>query len=542
MLSKRATVVCALAFAIAALAPATASAAPQWQQLTDPPGGDAITLVSGVPHVAYVSSAGVRVVRPTPSGDGWQQVGGPIRHTSGKQVFDPSLAEAPDHKLWVAWTEIGDLNRRQARVARLDGNVWHEVVGGAQPINMAFDPHYTNSFSAYEPALAFFGGTVYVAYTQDSPSEYLLGVVRLKADGTAFERLDPPPADRHFRPRIAVSGGRLYVASTESLIPSIFVARLNPAGTGWTRLPEPPPNERAFFGDLADIGGSPAVLYAGYDSFDVDVVSLGAGDAWGPIGPGPLATSDVRAFDAESLVAVDGVPYAAWLEGAAAPHSVQVARLSGGDWSRLPSPSAAGADAVKARLAAGSAGVFVMWGEGAAPATQWHVAKLGEPVAPPPPDNGGGNGGDGDTGGDGGNPPAGPPEVVPTSNPGACGVAIVGSRLADILTGTAARNSISGGAGNDRLFGLGGGDCLFGGSGNDLIRGGRGRDELYGDAGNDRIFGGPGADDIDAGRGNDRVDVRGGGSDSVDCGPGRDTVLADAGDAVWRCERVVSTG
>src|SRR4051794_35377700 len=96
----RVAVACALALVTAALAPSAASAREDWSRLADPPGGDELTLVSGVPHVAYTSSAGVRVVRPSASGDGWRQVGGPIRHMSGRQVFDPSMVQAPDGKLW----------------------------------------------------------------------------------------------------------------------------------------------------------------------------------------------------------------------------------------------------------------------------------------------------------------------------------------------------------------------------------------------------------------------------------------------------------
>jgi hypothetical protein len=366
---------CALTFAVLAIAPALASAAPQWQQLPDPPGGAAIALVSGVPYVAYASPAGVRVARPTPKGDAWRQVGGPIRHASGSAVYDPTIAQAPDKHLWVAWTEVDASNVRQARVARLDGKVWHEVVGGPRPINQNIDPSQWPATSAYEPVIGFFGGSVYVAYTQDTPVDYVLGVVRLKRDGSAFERLDPPPQNRLQHPRIAVSGGRLYVAAAETLGPGTYVVRLNASGTGWDpRFNEPSGDEFAYFGDIADIGGSLGVLFARYQSYDLDVSSLGADGTWAPVGPGPVATSDSGRFDPQSLVAPGGVPYAAWLDGAAAPHSVQVAVLQGGAWVRLPSPSAAGTDAQLARLAASSKGVYVMWTDAAAT----HVARLGD--------------------------------------------------------------------------------------------------------------------------------------------------------------------
>jgi hypothetical protein len=60
-----------------------------------------------------------------------------------------------------------------------------------------------------------------------------------------------------------------------------------------------------------------------------------------------------------------------------------------------------------------------------------------------------------------------------------------GSRYADVLRGSAARNRISAGGGADRVYGGGGADKLFGRGGNDRLEGGRGRDVLYGGRGRD---------------------------------------------------------
>ena len=58
----------------------------------------------------------------------------------------------------------------------------------------------------------------------------------------------------------------------------------------------------------------------------------------------------------------------------------------------------------------------------------------------------------------------------------------------DLLTGTAAANTINGLAGADYLKGLGGKDTLRGGDGGDVLDGGAGNDKLYGDAGIDLVF------------------------------------------------------
>ncbi|MGE3292315.1 MAG: calcium-binding protein, partial [Geminicoccaceae bacterium] len=58
----------------------------------------------------------------------------------------------------------------------------------------------------------------------------------------------------------------------------------------------------------------------------------------------------------------------------------------------------------------------------------------------------------------------------------------------DVLTGTAAANTIGGLAGADYLKGLAGNDTLNGGDGGDVLDGGAGNDKLNGDAGIDLVF------------------------------------------------------
>ena len=58
----------------------------------------------------------------------------------------------------------------------------------------------------------------------------------------------------------------------------------------------------------------------------------------------------------------------------------------------------------------------------------------------------------------------------------------------DVLTGTAAANTINAGAGADYVKGLGGKDTLHGNDGGDLLDGGTANDKLFGDAGIDLVF------------------------------------------------------
>ena len=63
----------------------------------------------------------------------------------------------------------------------------------------------------------------------------------------------------------------------------------------------------------------------------------------------------------------------------------------------------------------------------------------------------------------------------------------VASANNDMLTGTAAANTLNGQAGHDFLKGLGGGDTLNGGDGGDFLEGGAGNDKLNGGSGIDTV-------------------------------------------------------
>jgi len=105
---------------------------------------------------------------------------------------------------------------------------------------------------------------------------------------------------------------------------------------------------------------------------------------------------------------------------------------------------------------------------------------------------------------------------------------ILGSKVADIITGGAGQDHLNGFLGNDTLFGGENRDTLYGGLGMDSLYGGAGNDILSGDVGRDRLFGGDADDTISGGRGNDRL-FGGDGNDHLDGGGKDDLLFAGAG-------------
>lgn len=75
-------------------------------------------------------------------------------------------------------------------------------------------------------------------------------------------------------------------------------------------------------------------------------------------------------------------------------------------------------------------------------------------------------------------------------------ITIIGSDLADRLTGSVRRDTINGGSGNDIIKGGDGGDVLNGDGGSDTIRGGNGNDIISGGSGGDRLSGDSGFDTL----------------------------------------------
>ncbi len=87
---------------------------------------------------------------------------------------------------------------------------------------------------------------------------------------------------------------------------------------------------------------------------------------------------------------------------------------------------------------------------------------------------------------------------------------LLGTTLADDISGLEGNDFIDGGAGNDNILGGGGNDTILGGDGADTISGGEGSDSVRGQAGNDVYLFNvteDAADTVDLGVGNDLVFV-----------------------------------
>ena len=116
---------------------------------------------------------------------------------------------------------------------------------------------------------------------------------------------------------------------------------------------------------------------------------------------------------------------------------------------------------------------------------------------------------------------------------------LVGSSVAQSITGLANADYIVGLAGNDTLSGQGGNDTLAGGDDNDSLTGGDGEDQLYGEFNNDTLDGGKGSDVLRGGYGDDslfggtdsQADLLQGdqGNDTLDGGKGSDTLSGGDG-------------
>jgi hypothetical protein len=109
---------------------------------------------------------------------------------------------------------------------------------------------------------------------------------------------------------------------------------------------------------------------------------------------------------------------------------------------------------------------------------------------------------------------------------------IVGTRGAEVLSGTAkhdwidglhGRDELFGGRGNDTMLGGNGNDTIYGQSGNDHLQGGNGNEQLWGGRGNDLLEGGNGQDSLHGGDGGDQL-LGGTGRDLLNGGGGHDTL------------------
>ena len=119
---------------------------------------------------------------------------------------------------------------------------------------------------------------------------------------------------------------------------------------------------------------------------------------------------------------------------------------------------------------------------------------------------------------------------------------LIGSQVADRLSGNADGNLLQGLSGADSLEGQGGGDTLEGGIGDDTLAGGEGDDLLDGGVGDDWLDGGVGADRLDGGDGNDTANYSlSSGAVALNLSTGFGSGADAQGDVLSSIERVVGS-
>jgi uncharacterized delta-60 repeat protein len=82
---------------------------------------------------------------------------------------------------------------------------------------------------------------------------------------------------------------------------------------------------------------------------------------------------------------------------------------------------------------------------------------------------------------------------------------LIGSAIAEALTGGTGNDVLDGAGGSDSLWGGLGKDTLYGGDGADILQGRAGIDELYGETGSDTLIGGSSSDVLNGGADIDRA-------------------------------------
>ena len=231
----------------------------------------------------------VALVFALPAHAAWHELEGgasPINHAAADNATDPDLAIIGGVP-YVAWDEFDGTNT-EIRVSKLsaDGTTWNEVVGGASPIN--HDPN----MNAAEPSITSIGGVPYVAWYEVSPNHNQIRVSKLNAAGTAWQE---------------IVGG---------------ASPINHASVGLG----------AYRPSLTAIGGEPYVAWIEDDGSNVEMrVSKFDGTAWTEVVGG---ASPINHFGADAgypgITGVGGVPYVVWTESEGSVNDeVFVSRLNG---------------------------------------------------------------------------------------------------------------------------------------------------------------------------------------------------------------------
>ena len=544
-----ASAVCALALAL----PAAAQAAPGWQTFPDPPGriapeweaggpsGVAVSVVGATPYASWSRPNGLTVWHLNAPHTRWVQVGGRLDDPASTARSAATIV-GDGSTTWAVWIE--EANGRQLRVARLIDGQFEPIAAGS----------VVGSVEYGRLGIATWDGHLYLAYVDYSHGAEALRVVRVAADGSAYEPVMAglPASERPTA--LGTAGGRLYLAYYKGN-DRYELARLSSDGTRWD--------------DMAALDQYQYPLqlieHDGELHMAVNFSVLKWTDADGVEAVGPQIFDD-RLVD--SLASAGGVLYAAGTDGPA-PDAVGFPRLvafDGSSWQPMSLPYGADVRAGVGIQAASDGGLWLVSEVGD---SSWgpfdvRVARYGEPLAPEveqpggspaeqtPAGSGESSSGGGytqpdvvpDNGGDDGfttpdGTPATPPVARPPLGRGACANPLMGTARGERLVGSLLGDRIRGLGGADHLFGRSGSDCLWGGSGNDFVSGGGSADSISGGPGADRIAPGGGRDDVAAGSGADSINAVGGGVDRINCGAGFDTVKLSPNDLMKGCERVV---
>jgi hypothetical protein len=383
-------------------------AAADWQPVGDSSATAASFLtvegIGGVPHIAYADAAGgLRVRRLSDDGGHWLPLGDAPVNASGRVAgVPPALLDAGGVP-YVAWTQANaSFSEFHVHVARFDAgtNTWSEPDAANLAVNA--------SDMAGAPKLAFFGGQVYVTWTErllsDTPPTQLY-VKRLVADAwqqPASGSLNANPQHGAQAPQIATSGGKLWVAWTE-LTPhgpdaptaELLVKRLSDDGTAWVEpAARPTPSDSNYGGTLGltDRGGAPYLLYRqddaqGNSSLHVKRLNAGAPE-WELVGGDPRPEPAHLLYGA-TLGSTGGVPYVAWADRVGQdPLQMRVTRLnaSGNGWEE-PVPTSLNADPARSgnslAVADNLPDAYVAWVESATNVPDITVVKRLEPSLSP---------------------------------------------------------------------------------------------------------------------------------------------------------------
>jgi hypothetical protein len=302
-----------------------------------------IASVAGVPYVAWNEGIGataqIRVKRL--EGDAWvEPVPGPL-NVGAFASGDVSVTDVGGVP-YVAFNE-SDGTHIQIRVKRLEGGAWVEPVAGSLNVDAARDGFYAFVVDV--------GGVPYVSWAELNGFRFDVFVKRL--EGGAW--VEPDPGALNFNlsdsagdPRIAAVAGVPYVSWEENGAPGwqMRVKRLE--GTGWTSVGASPSIDTTQISDgtgIADVGGTPFVVWGEGTAPRLLHVAQFAGGSWIPVG-GALNVDASEDIDDPALIGVGGVPYAVWAEhvgGDAAASLTYVKRLEPSFTALSSAPALSGA-------------------------------------------------------------------------------------------------------------------------------------------------------------------------------------------------------